>query len=258
MQGDDLAPVGRAVSGASLCTAWIAACTWYGPRPVPAQAPPHEVAALGDEVAGPSARGPGRRAARGARRAPVRAGRRDSASSISASRPSTSGSSGISSASRRPSRIASAHEVVAAPPVACALGEDQVDDGQHGGQPVGQVGVVRAPGRGCARPGSCSWRARSAAPSSPRGRGTRARSPAVVRPPSRRRVSATRADRASAGWQQVKIRRRRSSRTGPPPPIVRRSCRLSGRQRLAGRARLLVPADGLAAQPVERPVAARW
>ena len=56
---------------------------------------------------GPTARGPGRRAARARRRA-ARASRRESCSSISASSPSTSGSSGISSASAAPSRIASA------------------------------------------------------------------------------------------------------------------------------------------------------
>ena len=37
----------------------------------------------------------------------------------------------------------------------------------------------------------------------------------VLSPPSSRRVSATRAAGASAGWQQVKIRRSRSSDTGP-------------------------------------------
>ncbi|SKU39706.1 Uncharacterised protein [Mycobacteroides abscessus subsp. abscessus] len=37
----------------------------------------------------------------------------------------------------------------------------------------------------------------------------------VVRPPSRRNVSATCASRDSAGWQHVKMSRRRSSRTGP-------------------------------------------
>ena len=37
----------------------------------------------------------------------------------------------------------------------------------------------------------------------------------VDRPPSSRSVSATRASGASAGWQQVKISRRRSSCTGP-------------------------------------------
>ena len=45
--------------------------------------------------------------------------------------------------------------------------------------------------------------------------GTSARPPLVDRPPSRRRVSATCASVDSAGWQQVKMRRSRSSCTGP-------------------------------------------
>ena len=49
------------------------------------------------------------------------------------------------------------------------------------------------------------------APWSARGRGRRGRSPAVVRPPSVRRVSATCASVASAGWQQVKSSSSRSS-----------------------------------------------
>ena len=42
----------------------------------------------------------------------------------------------------------------------------------------------------------------------------------VERPPSRRSVSATRAAGASAGWQHVKIRRRRSSGTADSSSIV--------------------------------------
>ena len=62
-----------------------------------------------------------------------RAARRASCSSISASRPCASGSSGISSASARPRRIASACE---RPVTAVALVEDEVDDRQHGGEAV--------------------------------------------------------------------------------------------------------------------------
>ena len=69
-----------------------------------------------------------------------RAARRASCSSISASRPCTSGSSGISSASARPSRIASAAR---SPRPRVALVEDQVDDGEHRGEPVGQQVVGR-------------------------------------------------------------------------------------------------------------------
>ena len=73
------------------------------------------------------------------------------------------------------------------------------------------------PGRGCARRGSCSWPAPAAGPWV--GDGTRkARAiSSVVSPPRVRRVSATCASGESAGWQQVKIRRSRSSGTGRPP-----------------------------------------
>ena len=61
----------------------------------------------------------------------------------------TSGSSGISSASSRPRRMASAQRSSRTRRVAgaggVALVEDQVDDGQHGPEPVGQVGLVRDP-----------------------------------------------------------------------------------------------------------------
>ena len=54
---------------------------------------------------------------------------------------------------------------------------------------------------------------------------------AVSRPPSRRRVSATWASTASAGWQQVNMSRSRSSCTGPTsstgssPASIRTACR---------------------------------
>ena len=92
-----------------------------------------------------------------------------------------------------------------------ALVEDEVDDGEHAGQAIGHLGVAGDPVGDAARPRSCAWRARGAGPSSARAPGRRARSPAVVSPPSVRSVSATRASIASAGWQQVKTRRRRSS-----------------------------------------------
>src|SRR3954470_6723081 len=47
---------------------------------------------------------------------------------------------------------------------------------------------------------------------------------AVDRPPRRRSVSATCAERPIDGWQQVKIRRRRSSRTGPSSGGSARAC----------------------------------
>ena len=77
-------------------------------RLVAPQAAADEGLAFGDErpvPAGPVLVGEQHQAPSGA----VRAGRRDSVSSISASRPITSGSSGMSWASSRPSLIASAH-----------------------------------------------------------------------------------------------------------------------------------------------------
>ena len=75
--------------------------------------------------------------------ASVRAAAREACSSISASSPSTSDSSGISSASMRPRRIASSHEIVADERLAgvsgVALVEDQIDHGQHRGQALGQL-----------------------------------------------------------------------------------------------------------------------
>ena len=139
----DLAPVGRR-----------ARCAPPGSPPAPGTGRAARAAdsagrgaALLGQVAVPAARGPARRAGPARRRGAVRAGRRDSTSSMSASRPSTSGSSGISSASWRPSRIASAHRSprTSASPAAggVALGEDQVEHREHGRQPVGQVGLVR-------------------------------------------------------------------------------------------------------------------
>ena len=71
---------------------------------------------------------------------------------------------------------------------------------------------------------------------------------AVVSPPSSRRVSATWTPVPSAGWQQVKIRRSRSSRTGPSSAGSSRAC-----SRAAWACRSA--AGRLPAQPVDRPVA---
>jgi hypothetical protein len=97
-----------AAVGASECTAAIAAWIWYGPgrlrrRQARTMACPSATSSRfhkdrswsGSSTIEPSAA--------------VRAGRRDSVSSSSASSPATSGSSGISPASSRVSRIASAH-----------------------------------------------------------------------------------------------------------------------------------------------------
>ena len=158
----------------------------------------------------------------------------------------------MSSASRRARRIASAHRSARtrSSPAGgdVALVEHEVDDGEHGPQPVGQLGVGRHPVRDLAPPGSCSWPARAAGPSSPRARGTRGRSPGVCSPAMSRSVSATWAVGASAGWQHVKISRSRSSSTGPTS---------SGSSALvqSGGLGVAVVAGRLPAQPVDGPVA---
>ncbi len=142
VEGDDLAPVGRR-----------ARCARPGSRPGPGTGRAGRGA--GTAGRGPGPPRPGRRPT-GSRSCSasgtsvpsgaVRAGRRDSTSSMSPSSPSTSGSSGISSASRRPSRIPSAHSrrgPARRPPSRCAPGEDQIEHREHGRQPVGQVGLVR-------------------------------------------------------------------------------------------------------------------
>ena len=92
-----------------------------------------------------------------------------------------------------------------------ALVEDEVEDGEHRAQALGQQVVGRDAERDAARRGSSASRERGAARASPPGRGTRARSRACRSPPTSRSVSATRASGASAGWQQVKTRLSRSS-----------------------------------------------
>ena len=189
-----------------------------------------------------------------------RAGRRAAASS--ASRPSASGSSGISSASVRASRIASAQRSArtsSAPAVAdVALVEQQVEHARAPRRCARAAGARAARGTGCRRCGSCASPARGAAPSSARARGTRARS----RRWSARRACAASARpaprAASAGWQQVKIRRSRSSST-PLSSTARRRRRRPGRHSTASTATscsLAAPTVG-AAQPVERAVARR-
>ena len=78
---------------------------------------------------------------------------------------------------------------------------------------------------------------------------------AVVRPPSVRSVSATRACGRSAGWQQVKIRRRRSSGSSGSASASSISSSL-GASALQALQDLLLDLQGaLAAQPVDRLVA---
>ena len=73
---------------------------------------------------------------------------------------------------------------------------------------------------------------------------------AVVSPPSRRSVRATRASMARAGWQHVKIRRSRSSRHGT---LLVGDVGAGGHQ--PRRLSLAVVARRLAPPPVDRPVA---
>ena len=92
-----------------------------------------------------------------------------------------------------------------------ALVEDEVDHLQHRGEPLRQLRARAAPRTARASRPACAWRARCAAPpSAPGTRKARAIS-SVVRPPSSRSVSATRASVASTGWQAMNISRSRSS-----------------------------------------------
>ena len=94
---------------------------------------------------------------------------------------------------------------------AVALVEDQVDDREHGREPVGQQVVGRHPERD---PGGLDLPLGAHEPLRHRRlgrRGTRGRSRRSSSPPSVRSVSATCASIASAGWQQVKISSSRSS-----------------------------------------------
>ena len=115
----------------------------------------------------PRASGPGRPAGPGRRSGEVRAARRDSCSSISASRPMASGS-GSSSTSSRPSRMASPERSAACQRLArrgrVALVEDQVDHVQHRVQALRQLAEGRDLVRDAARRGSSPWRGRCAGP----------------------------------------------------------------------------------------------
>ena len=234
--------------------------------------------ALGDLGRGPSAIGPGPRAGRASPSAPVRASRRESWSSRSAR---SAARLGLVRHERRraarASRIASAHRSrrTSASPRggAVALVEDQVErprarrraapgsrssGGTRYGMPASRIFFFAR---------TIRWASVASGT-----RNARAIS-GVVRPPSVRRVSATRASRASAGWQQVKISRRRSSarrlslprRTidsvprghaaalelGAASPPWRRARRRRSRARL--RAVVVIQAPGLAGIAVTRP-----
>ena len=136
---------------------------------------------------------------------------------MSATRPCTSARSGDSAARMRPRRRASSHRPGPHPVVAgggrVALVEDEVDDLEH----RGRAGPPARRPRGTSNGTLASARARLARTIrwATVGSGTRkARAiSSVVRPPSRRNVSATRASGDSTGWQEVNTRRSRSSPT---------------------------------------------
>ena len=143
VEGDDLRPVGGSRGGGVGVDGGDGGLDLERAGLVAAQAGPHQRVALGDELAVPRER------SWSARRTiepsgATRAGRRASVSSMSASRPTASGSSGISSTSTRPRRIASAERSTRTRLVAgcrgVALGEDQGDGGEHRVQAVGQLG----------------------------------------------------------------------------------------------------------------------
>ena len=137
---------------------------------------------------------------------------------------------------RQPDRLGA--QVVADVGVACrcgvALVEDEVED-RAGPRGAGRAGGgPAARGTGSRPSGSSAWPGRAAEPCAGSAtRNARAIS-VVVSPPTSRRVSATCASAARAGWQQVKTSASRSSgivvtssscREGPP---AGRATRLAG------------------------------
>ena len=174
--------------------------------------------------------------------ADARARARDAWISISATRPCTSGSSGASSASTRPRRSASSHSAGPHPVVArgrrVALVEDEVDDLEHRREPRGAARRRAAPRT--ARCASASVRLARTMRCAIVGSGTRnARAiSSVVRPPSSRSVSATRASVESTGWHAVKTSRSRSS-----PTSSSSAASTSRRRRRARRRRARAPSS---------------
>ena len=149
----------------------------------------------------------------------------------------------------RPSRSASSHSAGPHPVVAgrrrVALVEDQVDDLEHRREALAERRRRAAPRT--ARCASASVRLARTMRCAIVGSGTRnARAiSSVVRPPSRRSVSATRASVESTGWQRVKISRSRSSPMSSSG--WRRLGRASCRPRSRARVRPASPASSSAA-----------
>ena len=191
----DARPVGvRRRSRARAWQAAIAACSAYGPRAPPsasARVERREPAA--DQQLIPARAVLIEQQDRLARRADARRATRDAWISISATRPWTSGSSRreLGEDAAEAQRVLAqrrAHPVVAGGR-RVALVEDEVDDLEHRRQPRRELGAARHLERHLRPRRASAWRARCAARSSARGRGTRARS---------RRSSGRRAGAASA------------------------------------------------------------
>ena len=216
----------------------MAACSWYSPTAPCRHRAVEQGRSLGDQRRGPTARGPARPAGSSSPAASVRAGRRASVSSMSASRPATSPSSGSSRVHdpRQPDRLVrelgAVHVAAAAARV--ALVEDQVEHVQHrraawpAARPASASGTARRSLDLLLRAADPLRHRRLAAP------GTRSAISAVVRPPTARSVSAIAEAGVSAGWQHMNSRISVSSRS----EIVRRRrlqrARRSSRRRRAG------------------------
>ena len=176
-------------------------------------------------------------------------------------------------AARAPSRIASAHSSRADQRVAAggrvALVEDQVERRQHRAR--GARAARSRPGTSYGMPRVADLALRAHEPLRHRRLGDeeRARDLGRVSPPSVRSVSATRASGASAGWQQVKISRSRSSgialassasgvlaprRRAPRAPRARPLVLAASARGAAGRSpccgrRVVIQAPGLSGTP---------
>ena len=198
---------GQSVSAAVRARAWqaaIAACSAYGPaRAAQRLGPLERGEPAADEQLIPARAVLVEQQDRLARRPDARAASREAWISISATSPCTSGSCGASSARMRPRRSASSHSAGPHPVVArgrrVALVEDEVDrppapttGGPRGSAPRGTSNGTRA---------SASVRLARTIRWAIVASGTRkARAiSSVVRPPSSRRVSATRASVESTG-----------------------------------------------------------
>ena len=261
-----------AAVGASLCTALIAACSWYGPGLVAPQAPPHERLSLGDELAVPAAAvlvgEPHQIAlrascARGAARLDEQH-QREQPSDLRLVGHQLDAAGGRGGSPRRRGRSRTRRSPRAG---RVALVEDQVDDGEHrraaasgSSASAGTRYGIRASRilpfartSRCAMVGSGTRNARAIS--------------AVVRPPSSRSVSATcarrRERRVAAGEDQAQpvvahgalLGRLVARRAAAPPARARSSRDASRRRRSIARLRavVMIQPAGLGGQPGRRP-----